>query len=104
MKASDIYTLYLKPKHLPQDGTSKQTTIEKAEIRTLHPRPGQEIRAIVLSFEGKPHKLILNQGNANRMVSIGGDETESWAGMVVGLKRGKWGSKDTVIVESVNGK
>ena len=98
MKVSDIYTLYLKPKHLPEEG-SKETTIERATVETLHPRPGQEIKAIVLSFVGKHHKLILNQGNANRLASIAGLDTEAWEGIVISLKRGKWGSKATIIIE-----
>jgi DNA invertase Pin-like site-specific DNA recombinase len=85
-KASDIYTLYLKPAHLPTQG-SREATIERAEVKTLHPRPGQEQKAIVISFKGKPHKLILNQGNANRLATIGGDNIEGWAGLVISKTR-----------------
>lgn len=100
-KVSDIYTLYLKPNHLPEQG-NKEATIEQATLETLHPRPGQTIRAIVLSFAGKPHKLILNQGNANRMASLAGDDFSKWSGQTIGLKRGKWGSQDTIIIEPVS--
>lgn len=100
MKASDIYTLYLKPAHLPQDGSPRQATIESATVATLHPRPGQEQRAILVSFVGKPHKLILNQSNANRLVALAGDDTEGWAGIVVNLRRDRYGQKETVIVEA----
>ena len=107
MKASDIYTLYLKPAHLPADGSPREATIERAEVKTLHPRPGQEQKAIVISFKGKAHKLILNQGNANRLATLGGDDIEAWAGLVIGLKRSTWGPKDTILIEpatSGNGK
>lgn len=107
MKASDIYTLYLKPAHLPQDGSPRQATIESATVATLHPRPGQEQRAILLSFVGKAHKLILNQSNANRLATIGGDDCDGWAGLVIGLRRDRYGQKETVIIEAVtngNGK
>lgn len=99
MKASEIYTLYLKPHHLPTDGSARPATIEAATLETLHPRPGQEIKAILISFVGKPHKLILNQSNANRMVAIGGDDTGGWAGIVVNLRRDKYGQKETIIIE-----
>lgn len=97
-KVSELYTLYLKPKHLPAEGT-REATIQTATAEILHPLPGHEKKALVLSFVGRPHKLILNQGNANRMVSIGGDDFSGWAGLVIGLKRGKWGSRETIIIE-----
>jgi hypothetical protein len=99
-KVSDHYTLYLKPHHLPQDGSARPATIEAAEVATLHPRPGQEQRAILVSFVGKPHRLILNQSNANRMVAIGGDDTDGWKGLVVNLSRAKYGQKETIVVEA----
>lgn len=105
MKASDIYTLYLKPAHLPADGSRREATIESATVATLHPRPGQEQRAILLSFVGKAHKLILNQSNANRLATIGGDDCDGWAGLVIGLRRDRYGQKETVIIEAAtNGK
>lgn len=104
MKASEVYTLYLKAHHLPQDGSPRQATIESAAVATLHPRPGQEQRAILVSFKGRPHKLILNQSNANRLVAIAGDDLEGWPGIVVNLRRDKYGQKETVIVsEATNG-
>ena len=96
-KVSDLYTLYLKPRHLPQKG-SREATIEKATVETLHPKPGLEKEMIVISFVGKQHKFILNQGNANRMFDIGSDDYHKWAGLVIGLERGKWGKKDTIII------
>jgi hypothetical protein len=104
-KVSDIYTLYLKPQHLPQDGSQRQATIEKAEVKTLRPRPTEEKRFIVVSFVGKPHKLILNQGNANRMATIAGDDLSGWPGIVISLSRATWGPKETIIIsEPKNGK
>jgi hypothetical protein len=106
-KASDYYTLYLRPAHLPADGSRREATIEKATVATLHPRPGQEQRAILLSFVDKAHKLILNQSNANRLATLGGDDIDGWAGLVIGLRRDKYGQKETVIVEAAtngNGK
>jgi hypothetical protein len=98
-KVSELYTLYLKPAHLPQDGSRREATIEKAEVATLHPRPGQESKAILISFVGKAHKLILNQSNANRMYNIGGDDTDAWAGLVIGLRRDRYGQKETIVIE-----
>jgi hypothetical protein len=104
-KASDYYVLYLKPHHLPTDGSRREATIESAKVVTLHPRPGQEQRAILVSFVGKVHKLILNQGNANRLVAIAGDDLEGWPGVVIGLKRATYGPKETILIEPVtNGK
>jgi hypothetical protein len=99
MRASEIYNLYLKPAHLPADGSKREATIERVELATLHPRPGQESKSIVLSFVGKAHKLILNQTNANRLVIIAGDDTDAWKGLVINLSRGKYGAKDTVLIE-----
>lgn len=105
MKASEIYSLYLKPAHLPADGSKREATIEKVALETLHPRPGQESKSIVLTFTGKAHKLILNQTNANRLVLIAGDDTDAWKGLVVNLSKGKYGQKDTVVIEpATNGK
>jgi len=101
-RVSELYTLYLKPKHLPQNGT-KEATISAATVETLHPRPGLETRLIVLSFVDKPHKLIVNQGNANRLRDICGDDIGAWPGLVIGLKVGKWGKRDTIIIEPANG-
>src|SRR5688572_22594625 len=98
-KASDIYTLYLKPAHLPTQG-AREATIERAEVKEIHPRPGQKKTVIILSFVGKVHKLILNQGNANRLAIIAGDDLEGWPGIVVSLRRDMWGDKPTVIVEA----
>lgn len=83
---SDIYTLWLKPWHLPA-GKPISVTIEKAETRTIHPRPTEERTALVLSFVGKNRKLILNDGNANKMSDIGGEDFTAWRGLVVQLKR-----------------
>lgn len=83
---SDLYTLWLKPWHLPA-GKPISVTIEKAETRTIHPRPTEERTALVLSFVGKNRKLILNDGNANKMSDIGGEDWAAWRGLVVQLKR-----------------
>lgn len=98
-KVSDVYTLYLKPHHLPADGSAREATIERAMIETLRPRPTEEKRFIVVSFVGKAHKLILNSGNANRLATIAGDDLSGWPGIVISLKRGEWASKPTIIIE-----
>ncbi len=99
-KASDYYTLFLKAHHLPADGSQRQATIERAEVKELHPRPTEKKRLIVVSFVGKVHKLILNQGNANRLATLGGDDCDGWAGLVIGLRRDKYGQKETVVIEA----
>lgn len=97
-KASDVYTLYLKASHLPEQGM-REATIAQAEIKEIHPRPGQKKTVIILSFVGKVHKLILNQGNANRLAIIAGDDLAGWPGVVIALRRDKWGDKDTIVIE-----
>lgn len=86
---SDIYTLWLKPWHLPPDKPIS-VTIQKAEVRIIHPRPTEEKKAIILTFVGKNHKLILNDGNANKMADIGGEDWAGWQGLVVQLQRTKF--------------
>lgn len=86
---SDIYTLWLKPWHLSA-GQPVSVTIQKVETRTVHPRPTEERTALVLSFAGRNRKLILNDGNANRMSDIGGEDWTAWQGLVVQLQRIKF--------------
>lgn len=99
-KVSDIYKLYLKPHHLR--GQSREATIAGATVETLHPQPGIEEQAIVICFEGKPHRLILNQTNAMRMYDLAGDVIEKWAGLRLVLRPAKWGKKDTIVIEPGN--
>ncbi len=95
---SDLYNLWLKAAHLPVDKLVS-VTIEKVEVRELHPRPTQTEKKIVLSFVGKNRRLILNDGNANKMVDIGGEDWSGWAGLVVQLKRQKFtADKETIII------
>jgi hypothetical protein len=103
---SDIYDLWLKPWHLPADKPCN-VTIEKAEVRTLHPRPTEERQALVLSFVGKNRRLILNDGNANKMTDIGGEDWAAWKGLVIQLKRAKFTKdKETIHIlpATTNGK
>jgi hypothetical protein len=102
---SDIYDLWLKPWHLPPD-KSVNVTIQKVEVRTLHPRPTEERTALVLSFAGKNRKLILNDGNANKLADIGGEDYGGWVGLVIQLKRAKFTKdKETIFITpaSTNG-
>lgn len=95
---SDIYTLWLKPWHLPPDKPCN-VTIQKAEVKVLHPRPTEEKRAIVVSFVGKNRKLILNSTNANKMTDIGGEDFTGWTGLVIQLKRTAYtATKETIII------
>lgn len=98
-KLSDIYTLYLKAKHLPADGSPRKAIIESAKVQVLHPRPGMEQRCVVLSFKTKKHKLILNQSNANIMFDIGGDDIEAWSGIMVQLRRQQHAKNETIVIE-----
>lgn len=103
-KISELYRIWLKPGHLPET-EAREVTISGAKVETLHPRPGQEQKAVVLSFKGKPHQMIVNMSNANRLYTICGDDLDSWAGQVIALRRGMWGAKPTIIVERpANGK
>lgn len=95
---SEVYDLWLKAAHLPAD-KAVNVTIEKAAVRVLHPRPTEEKPAIVLSFVGKSRRLILNSTNANAMATIGGEDTDGWAGLVISLKRQKYNAKlETIII------
>lgn len=103
---SDIYTLWLKPWHLPP-GKPVNVTIERAEVRTIHPRPTEEKKAIILTFAGKNRKLILNDGNANKMADIGGEDWTGWQGLVIQLKRASYTKdKETIHIlpAATNGK
>lgn len=95
---SDIYTLWLKPWHLPAD-KPVSVTITQATVETLHPRPTEEKKAIVLSFAGKNRRLILNSTNANKMTDIGGEDFTGWQGLVIQLKRAAFTKgKETIII------
>lgn len=97
-KISELYRIWLKPGHLPEN-EAREVTIASAKVETLHPRPGQESKAVVLSFKGKPHSMIVNMSNANRLYTICGDDLDSWPGQVIALRRGMWGAKATILVE-----
>lgn len=102
---SDLYDLWLKAAHLPADKLVS-VTIERAEVKTVHPRPTEERRVIVLSFVGKNRRLILNSTNASKMADIGGEDYSGWAGLVVQLKRQQYTKdKETIIISPapVNG-
>jgi len=75
-------------------------TIEKATVETLHPRPGQTVQKIVLVFKGKQRRLILGDGNANKLCDIAGDDTDGWVGVVVRLRAAHYtADKRTIGVE-----
>lgn len=100
---ADLYTLWLKPHHLPP-GKLVSVTIAKAEVRILHPRPTEEKAQLVLSFVGKNRRLILNDGNANKMADIGGEDYTAWTGLVIQLQRAKYtASKETIYILPPNG-
>lgn len=102
MKASEFTTLWLKAPDLPESGA--QATIETVEARLLHPRPGQEKRSLVIGFKNKVKKLILNDGNINRLVRIAGTEdVDAWIGLVVRLVPATYGGKGTIIIEQASG-
>lgn len=95
---SDIYTLWLKPWHLPPD-KPVNVTIQKAEVRTIHPRPTEEKKAIILTFAGKNRRLILNSTNANALADIGGEDFTGWQGLVIQIKRASYTKdKETIII------
>lgn len=95
---SDLYTLWLKPWHLPP-GKLVSVTIEKVEVRTIHPRPTEEKAALILSFVGKNRRLILNDGNANKMADIGGEDYTAWKGLVIQLQRASYtANKETIYI------
>ena len=102
---SDLYDLWLKAIHLPMD-KPVSVTIEKVEVKTVHPRPTEERRVIVLSFVGKNRRLILNPTNANKMTDLGGEDWAAWKGLVVQLKRAAYTKdKETIHIlpASTNG-
>lgn len=95
-----IYKTYLRADHLPP-GQLIQVAIEAATIETLHPRPGQELTALVLAFKGKQRRLVVNNSNASRLADIAGStDTAALIGLVIGLKRAKYGAKETILIEA----
>lgn len=95
---SDLYDLWLKPIHLPAD-KAVSVTIQQVEVKELHPRPTQTEKKLVVSFVGKNRRLILNDSNANRMATIGGEDYTAWSGLAVQLKRQKYtADKETIII------
>ena len=97
MDITQLYKIYLKPGMLPPDKLV-QVTIEAVTVEELHIRPGETKQAVVLSLKGKQARLILNQGNANRLAVIAGTDTDAWPGVVIGLKRAKYGPKETILI------
>jgi hypothetical protein len=97
-KISDIYTLYLKPVHLPPDGCN--VTITAAEVRELHPRPGTEEieHKLILSFKSATRKLIVNQTQANRLVDLLGEDYTAWVGKVVHLSANRLNKNQQTIL------
>lgn len=95
----EFYSLWLKPWHLGDKPVN--VTVARATVETLHPRPTEEKKAIVLAFVGKQRRLILNSSNAGRMADIGGEDTDAWAGLVIQLRRAKHTKdKETIIISS----
>lgn len=100
---SDLYTLWLKPHHLPL-GKLVQVTIAKVEVRELHPKPTQVETKLVLSFVSKNRRLILNDGQANKMADIGGEDYTAWKGLVIQLQRASYtANKETIRILPPNG-
>lgn len=100
---ADFYDIWLKPDSLPA-GKTVPVTITKVEAKEVHPQPTQTKRKLVLSFKGKQRRLILNGGNANRMTTIGGEDYTAWVGLVIGLQRKPYTSKqETIIIVPVTG-
>lgn len=103
---SDYYSLWLKAADIPADKVIT-VTIERVTVETLHPRPTEETKKLVLAFKGKNRRLILNSTNANKLATIGGEDYTAWPGLVIGLKRVKYtAQQDTIVIvpAPVNGK
>lgn len=99
---NEFFTLWLKAKHLPEAGAP--ATISRVTVEDLHPRPGVVQKSLVIWFEGKTRRLILNQTNANALADMAGEDYTKWPGTPVHLRPGKWGTKDTILVgRPVNG-
>jgi hypothetical protein len=93
---SRLYNLYLHAAHLPPDQVV-QVTIEKASIETLHPRPGQETQSLVLAFNGKQRKLVVNNSQASALADLAGStDTAALVGLVIGLRRVKYGKLESI--------
>lgn len=98
MNISDLYNLWLKPHHLPAEG--QEFTIESVSVQDLTPKPNQTEKKAILKFRGEPRRLILNDGNANRLVDIAGLDPTAWAGVVVKLVPEKYNrNTDTIIIK-----
>jgi len=95
---SDIYNLWLKADNLPP-GKVVGVTITAAKVEEIHPRPGQTERRLILSFQGKTRRLIVNSGNANRLANKHGEDYTAYVGLAIGLQRVKFTKdQDTIVV------
>ncbi len=99
-RIGNLYKLWLKAHHLPPEGA--EVTISRATVETLNPKPGQTEKKVVLAFKGRNRRLVLNDGNANRMLDIAGsDNTDDWTGLVVRLRPADYTTKKrTIILEA----
>lgn len=86
-RLSEVYQLWLKGKHLPGDGSVREAIISQAVVEDTFPRPKVKQRAVVVSFEGKQHRLILSNRLANEAYDILGDDYTKWPGKAIGLYR-----------------
>lgn len=80
---SDLYTLYLKPSHLPQGGCN--VVIVEARPVELHPRPTETETKLVLSFKNATRKMIVNQTQAGKLVELLGEDYTAWTGKAIHL-------------------
>lgn len=95
----DLYTLWLKPNHLPPDGCN--VVITAAEVRDLHPRPGSDEteRKLTLSFKNATRKMIVNQTQANRLVDLLGEDYTTWVGKSIHLSAARLNkTQQTILV------
>jgi hypothetical protein len=84
MRASDLYTIWLKAINLSPSGDV--FTITSIAVEKLHPRPTVEKAFLVLSLKETRQRVIVNQTNANRLVYAFGDDYEGWQGKKIRIK------------------
>jgi hypothetical protein len=91
MKVNDVYQStsdYLKAEDLPV-GTRAGVVISKCEAQEFtNKEDNSKQRKMVLSFEGREKKLVLNITNAKMIArNLGSDDTDNWIGKRIELYR-----------------
>lgn len=80
-------------------GRSLRATIARAGEDSIRQADGTYQQRVVVDFEGKAKRLILNKTQASALVAIAGDNTDDWRGVSVTLQPvPSFGGKMTIAI------